>query len=135
MKKMHGREAILPTVVFTDRGPGFYHPSSGNICPEYQGALEEQGFTAWAGENAKWQPPDVPDILLHETAVAWVRSFLRQHPVKIGHNQAKNIENLEEKLQEAESHINTYYEVEDLCKSLPRRLKELVEAKGSRLKY
>ena len=54
-------------------------------------------------------------MLLHETAVSWVRKFLRQHPVKIGENMARNISNLEEKLQEAVDHINTYYEVEDTC--------------------
>ena len=35
--------------------------------------------------------------------------------MKIGENLARNISNLEEKLQEAVDHINTYYEVEDTC--------------------
>lgn len=112
LKKMLGA-GPHPNVVFTDRGPGFYHPASGTICPEYYTALEEHGFQPWAGEHAKWQPPDIPDLLLHETCVAWVRKFLRQHPIKLGDNMAKNIQNLMAKLEEAVDHINTHYEVED----------------------
>ena len=121
LKKMLGSEADMPDVIFTDRGPGFYHPSSGTVCPEYYEALQQAGLKPWAGENAKWQPPDIPDLLLHETAVAWVRKFMKQHPVKLGTNMERNISNLVEKLKEAEDHINTYYEVEDrgvVCLSL-----------------
>ena len=119
LRKMLGAAgAPYPSVVFTDRGPGFYHPSSGTICPAYFAALQHHGFTPWAGEHAKWQPPDIPDVLLHETAVGWVRKFMKQHPVKLGSNMARNISNLGEKLQEAEDHINEHYEVEDLPPSL-----------------
>lgn len=114
VRKMAGQGNPTPTTLFTDRGPGFYHPTTGNICREYHEALEEQGYTAWAGESSKWQPSDIPDILLHETAVAWVRKFLRQHPIKLGTDMERNITKLEGKLKEAEEHINEHYEVEDL---------------------
>lgn len=114
LRKMLGTKVDHPKVLFTDRGPGFYHPASGNICTEYHEAVTEHGFKTWAGENSKWQPPDIADLLLHETAVAWVRKYLKQHPVKIGKDMGKNIEGLVEKLKEAEEHINTFYEVEDL---------------------
>ena len=115
LKKMLGQSEALPHTVFSDRGPGFYHPSQGTINPDYAAALTKYGFSSWAGDHALWQPGDIPDLLLHETAVSWVRKFLRQHPVKIGENMTRNIERLEEKLQEAVEHINTYYEVEDGC--------------------
>ena len=70
-----GEDCRHPDVLFTDRGPGFYHPSTGTICPEYVAALQAHGFKAWAGDHSKWQPPDLADILLHETAVAWVRKY------------------------------------------------------------
>ena len=38
-------------------------------------------------------------------------------------------------LQEACLHINTHYEVDDLCNSLPDRLNLLKEKEGERLKY
>ena len=36
----------------------------------YKEALLENGFTPFAGDEGKWQPPDIPDVLLHETVVA-----------------------------------------------------------------
>ena len=125
-----------PSVLFTDRGPGFYHPSTGNICPEYMAALVSYGFTPWAGEHALWQPPDIPDLLLHETVVAWIRKYLKKHPVKLYPDQHINREILSVALADAAAHINQHYDVEKLGMSFPRRLHELVHAKqGGRLKY
>ena len=135
LKKMLGRDATYPDYVFTDRGPGYYHPSSGTINPGYFAALKEHGFTPWAGEHSKWQPPDLPDVLLHETAVSWVRKYLKQHPVKLMPSMDENIRRVTSVLQEACLHINTHYEVDDLCNSLPDRLNLLKEKEGERLKY
>lgn len=134
-KKMLGRDATYPDYIFTDRGPGYYHPSSGTINPEYLGALGEQGLTPWAGDHSKWQPPDLPDILLHETAVAWIRKFLKQHPVRLVQSVEENVNRVRTVLEEACEHINTHYEVDDLCNSLPDRLKALVASGGERQKH
>ena len=56
----------LPKIIITDRGPGLYQASSGTIVAAYKEALSENGFKPFAGEEAEWQPPDVPDVLLHE---------------------------------------------------------------------
>ena len=72
----------LPRTVATDRGPGFYQASSGTIVAAYKEALDAHGFIAFAGEEAKWQPPDVPDVMLHETVVSWVRAYFRKRPFK-----------------------------------------------------
>ena len=53
LKTMLGRDATFPDHVFTDRGPGYYHLSSGTINPQYLAALNEQGFVPWAGERAE----------------------------------------------------------------------------------
>ena len=135
LKKMLGRDATQPEYIFTDRGPGYYHPSSGTINSEYLAALSKHGFKPWAGEHSKWQPPDLPDGLLHETAVSWIRKYLKQHPVKLVKSVEENKRQVESVLEDACDHINTHYEVDDLCHSLPDRLKELVEAKGERLKH
>ena len=136
LNHMLGEQSGHPTVVFTDRGPGFYHPSTGTICPEYVGALEAHGFKAWAGDHGMWQPPDLADILLHETAVAWVRKYLKHHPLPLAHQaQEKNTRALKRTLEAAVEHINTFYEVEELCRSLPKRLRLLKEQGGERLKY
>ena len=136
LRRMLGDQSFIPDVVFTDRGPGFFHPSTGTICPEYVGSLEAHGFKAWAGDHSKWQPPDLADLLLHETAVAWVRKYLKHHPLPLAHQaQEKNTRALKRTLEAAVDHINTFYAVDDLCRSLPKRLKLLVDEKGERLKY
>ena len=60
----------LPKFAMTDRGPGLYQASSGNIVAAYRDALANHGLKPFAGEEAKWQPPDIPDVLLHETVVS-----------------------------------------------------------------
>ena len=76
------KEKTLPKIIVTDRGPGFYQTSSGTIVAAYKEALCEYGFDTFARDEAKWQPPDIPDVLIHETVVAWARSFFRKHPFK-----------------------------------------------------
>ena len=136
LSALFGESAPKPSVLFTDRGPGFYHPSTGNICPAYLAALKAYGFSPWVGEHALWQPPDIPDVLLHETVVAWIRKYLKQHPLKLCPDKSTNRERLVSTLAAAADHINQFYEVDQLCMSFPRRLAELVHEKhGERLKY
>jgi hypothetical protein len=130
-KMLRGEDA-RPNVLFTDRGPGLYHPSQGSITPEYAIACEEHGFTTWAGDHAKWQPPDIPDMLIHETAVSWVRKHLRQHPVKFTNDMSTNRDQVVAALKDAVDYANTYHAVDDLCMAFPRRLKKLDETEGER---
>ena len=65
-----------PDVVFTDRGRGFYTPSTGAITPEYSAALREHSLKAFMGADAARQPGDLQDLMLHETAVSWLSSRL-----------------------------------------------------------
>ena len=125
----------LPKVIVTDRGPGLYQAASGTIVAAYKEALSENGFKPFAGDEAKWQPPDVPDVLLHETVVAWVRAFFKKHPFKTVSNVRDNQKVFAKLLKQCEAHINAHYEVTALCKSFPRRIAELIAAKGDRLRY
>lgn len=133
--KMCKNTGVKPTIACTDRGPGFFHARTGDICPEYAAALEQHGLKPWAGENALHQPADIPDVLLHETAVAWIRSYLRHHPVRIGANMDTNRANLVEALKSAAQYCNDWYDVEGLCHAFPKRMKQLVEREGGRLSH
>jgi hypothetical protein len=135
LRKMLGRGATLPDVIFTDRGPGYFRPSSGTIHASCLAALNEHGFTPWAGEHSKWQPPDLADVLLHETAVSWIRKYLKQHPVRLVHRMDENKKRVAAVLKDACDHINEHYKVDNLCSDLPDRLKDLVEGEGERLKH
>ena len=74
--------------------------------------------------------------MLHETAVAWVRKYFKNHPLPVADQaQEKNTRALKRTMADAVDHINTFYQVEDLCMSFPKRLKLLVAEDGERLKY
>ena len=125
----------LPKVIVTGRGPGLCQAASGTIVPAYKEALSENGFRPFAGDEAKWQPPDVPDVLLHETVVAWHRAFFKKHPFKIVSNVRDNQKIFAKLFNQREAHINAHYEGTALCKHVPRRIIELVAARGDRLMY
>ena len=89
-----------------------------------------------AGDDASAQPPDIPDVLLHETAVAWTRRFFRKHPLKKGGGIEAMREEFKGLLQERAMYINGNYKVDELCRSFPARLAELVnDTKGERLRH
>ena len=70
--------ATKPSCVFVDRGKGFYHPASGKITPTFKKALGEGGFTAFWGDDASVQPGHLQELMLHETAVSWLRVRLER---------------------------------------------------------
>ena len=65
--------ASQPEFLFTDRGRGFHLPNSGAITAEYKQALADNDLQAFMEDNAVIQPGSMQDVLLHETAVSWLR--------------------------------------------------------------
>ena len=124
-----------PRVVVSDRGPGFYQSPTGHITLEYAAALRRTGFRAFAGADASDQPPDIPDVLLHETVAAWIRQFLRKHPFSRSGSLDVQEARLRGVLSDCANYINEHHEVERLCRSFPRRLEELKAKGGDRLKH
>ena len=87
LNQMLGRGARKPRTLFSDRGQGFYHKTTGCITGEYETVCRELSFKPWAGPNsrigARAQPPDIADVLLHETAIAGLRDLIfKSTPVK-----------------------------------------------------
>ena len=133
LRKMFGAEARLPRVVFTDRGPGLYQASEGGIVKVYKEALDKHGVRPFAGENAKWQPPDIPDVLPHERVVAWVRGYFRKHPYRRRCSLERNHKGFLEALRAAEKYVNDECDVAALCAGFLDRVDALAAAKGERL--
>ena len=124
----------LPKIVVTDRGPGFYQAASGTIVAAYKEALAANGFKAFAGDEAKQQPPDIPDVLLHETVVSWVRAYFKKYPFKWVPKVEMNYTLFRKRMKDCEAYINTNYDVEGLCRSSPKRIESLIAANGDRLR-
>ena len=84
LRSMLGNPAQLPRVLFSDRGPGFYQSSTGHIVGAYHKALTTTSFRPYAGVDASHQPPDIPDVLPHETVAGWARSYMVKRPLRKG---------------------------------------------------
>ena len=119
----------------TDRGPGFYQSSTGHIVGEYKRALDETGFRALMGDDASQQPPDVPDVLLHETVAGWMKKYLQKEHFNRTDSLEKNQERLVQTMAECKSFINKEYDVDGLCRAFPKRLQELIDEGGQRLRH
>ena len=74
----------------------------------------------------------MPDILPHETAVAWTRHYLKKHPLPKGDLDGMEVA-LRRTLAEGATFINENYDVEGLHSSFPKRVAELIRLKGDRL--
>ena len=137
--RMLGRSAVKPKVVFSDRGPGFYNPRYGVITSDYDAALRSFGFEPWAGTHAlqgpRRQPGDVADILLHETAISWLKQRLAKSDALVKRAWQETPAQFAERLAAAAGDVNATCSVEDLCRSWRKRLQELVQNRGDRLRH
>ena len=134
LRIMCGAGETMPHVIASDRGPGFYQSSTGHICKDYAEALKKHHLRPFATEDASHQPPDIPDVLPHETAVAWIRAYLKKHPFSRSGSLDAQEAALRRLLAECTEHINTNHEVKRLCQCFPTRLQKLVDSGGHRLK-
>ena len=86
----------------TDRGSCFYHGATGHLVKAYEDAVGEQGFRSFAGDDGAWQPPDITDVLVHETVAAWVRESFRKRTFK----KAETLEQNLVLFKDAASHVS-----------------------------
>ena len=119
-----------PSILFTDRGQAFY-TLAGHITGEYQAALQEHSFKAFAGDNASTQPGKMGDVLLHETAVSWIR--YREGKTRPKEPWHESVADFGVRLKAICQDINDTLEVDDLCRAFPKRLHKLKDREGDRL--
>jgi hypothetical protein len=120
-----------PDVLWTDRGKGFYHTGNGLITGGYKQALTDHGFRAALGDDASVQPGNLQELMLHETAVAWIRLRLgRTVPAK---PWDETRDAYTKRLKEICVDINANLNVDKLSRAFRKRILQLVERKGGRL--
>jgi|ETNmetMinimDraft_31_1059906.scaffolds.fasta_scaffold07589_1 hypothetical protein len=122
-----------PKILFTDRGNGFYDSNSGNITDGYCQALRDHRLKAFMGSNAAVQPGTLQEVMLHETAMAWVRDRLTKTVPK--DPCSETVQAFGTRLKDVAAYINQHYDVDGLCRKLPERVAKLLEAKGDRLPH
>ena len=84
------------------------------------------------GDDATEQPGSLQELMLHETAVAWIRWRLAQTVPKQAWLETEA--EYESRIKKVVDDINQHLDVAGLCHRLPERVDKLVLAKGDRLK-
>ena len=132
LRKMLGPTAPLPRNVFTDRGTGMYTPQ-GKVVREYAAAIDRAGFSLYWGDDAQRQSPDMGDLLLHETAVAWFRKRMRAERPEVVPWEETPVQ-WTKRARKVVASINQEYDVAGLCREFPQRLRDVVDSEGERLR-
>ena len=134
---MLGFSSFKPRTLFTDRGPGFYHSTHGTVTGEYHLACQKHHFKLWAGTNAKKgdraQPGDIPDVLLHETAISWVKERIAKSNAAVREPWNETPQQFAARLQQVIKDVNKSCNLDGLCREFPARLQELKRRGGDRL--
>ena len=85
------------------------------------------------GAEAGDQPGHMQEILLHETAVSWIRWRLAQTVPR--QCWLETVPEYTSRLKAVVQDINDRLDVEGLCRDLPERIQKLVDAEGGRIKH
>ena len=83
------------------------------------------------GDSAREQPGTLAQVLLHETAVAWVR--LQQTRTTPRQPWTENRAAFGERMRAIARRINEEYNVEGLCREFPGRIQQLIDLGGDTL--
>ena len=95
--------------------------------------MESNELRAYDGDDARVQPGNLQEVLLHETAVAWIRR--REETTRPREPWKETLEEFGARLRGVCQDINDSCDVEGLCRALPKRLQELVDKDGDRIKH
>ena len=120
-----------PKILFVDRGQGFYHKMGGKITPQFKAALRDNSLKAYYGDDAKAQPGKLQELMLHETAVAWIRHQEEQTRPK--EPWLESVADYTSRMKGVAQDINSRLKVHGLCRAFPKRVTKLIEAEGDRI--
>jgi hypothetical protein len=121
-----------PSFLFVDRGCGFWCTTTGRMTPELADALEGTGLSAFWGDDASVQPGYCADVMLHETAVAWIRRKFTETTPRRPWQETR--EQYAARLRRVVTQINSTHQVGGLCRKLGFRVDELIRRQGDRLR-
>ena len=110
----------------------FFNPGNGVFTLQYRTALAASGLRAFQGNVAAVQPGKLSDLMLHETAVAWIRK--KERTTLPARPWEETPAQLGTRLKRIASEINAEHDVSGLCNELPARVEQLRLHHGCKLK-
>ena len=122
-----------PKILFVDRGSGFWATNSGRINPSFKAALQEHSLKTYYKDCAAIQPGELQEVLLHETAVSWIR--YREARNRMAKPWEETEEQFGRRLRGIVQEINDKLDVDGLCRALPARVTKLVARDGGRINH
>ena len=126
------RSEDQPTTLFVDRGQGFYNARGGQITKDFKEALAQNSLEAYYPDNASAQPGNLQEVMLHETAVSWIR---RQESITRSTEPWKEtVPEFAKRMRAIPQDVNANLNVEGLCRAFPKRLQLPVDAEGDRIR-
>ena len=97
--------------------------NSGKITAGYCEALRENGLQAFFSEDASVQPGQLQEVMLHETAVSWIRARLTKTLPKKPWEES--VDAYRSRPKACAAYCNGHYDVVGLCRALPKRVQVL----------
>ena len=133
LKRMLGRSAALPKVLYTDRGPGMFVPRTGQATGAYAEGVQEAELRLYTGTDASQQPSDLADVLLHETAIAcFKRNLAASTPSAEPWKETR--QDFQARVARVAKEANSKCDLRLLCCEYLTHLEMLVQTTGDRLK-
>ena len=122
-----------PKILFVDRGSGLWATNSGRINPSFKAALQEHSLKTYYKDCAAIQPGELQEVLLHETAVSWIR--YREARNRMAKPWEETEEQFGRRLRGIVQEINDKLDVDGLCRALPARVAKLIARDGGRINH
>ena len=114
-------------------GRGLYAPATGRITEAFKNALAEHDLDLILGDNAQAQPGNMQEVLLHETAVSWMRLRLARTTPQRSWLETREQYGL--RLKRCCQEVNDELDVEGLGRDFPKRIKLLKDGEGRRIAH
>ena len=121
-----------PAALLLVRGRAFFNTVTAKAVPELVLALEGTGLDILGGD-ANMQPGYCADLMLHETAVSWIRHQLASTVPKAPWKETRAESGA--RLRRVVAEINRHHNTAGLCDSLLARLADLKLLGGDRLAH
>ena len=105
---------------------------AGEPCPLLFGGMLAPLKTYYK-DDAGHQPGNLQEVMLHETAVSWIRR--REALNRMAKPWEETPEQFGSRLKGIVQDINDTLNVEGLCRAFPQRLQKLVDRDGDRISH